>query len=166
MNIRCLQRRNEANFSLQKIFLFAVLLPSFGIVCVCVCVAISPPNVSLCTCHSSTVLFSSCLLSVHPTRYHPFAQVCVSPNNRQLTEHPMSRYTKSSSFPAGLSASHYAVALNLVSPLCVSAEVVRLDRSLLLFHQLCKLQELGGHQTDDEQLHVSPHAESNFQFLA
>lgn len=39
--------------------------------------------------------------------------------------------------------------------LCFSAEVVRLDRSLLLFHQLCKLQKLRGHQTDDEQLHVS-----------
>lgn len=38
---------------------------------------------------------------------------------------------------------------------CVSAEVVCLDRSLLLFHQLCKLQKLRGHQTDDEQFHVS-----------
>lgn len=38
---------------------------------------------------------------------------------------------------------------------CVSAEMVCLDRSLLLFHQLCKLQKLRGYQTDDEQLHVS-----------
>ena len=43
----------------------------------------------------------------------------------------------------------------LISLFVLSAEMVRLDRSLLLFHQLCKLQKLRGHQTDDEQLHVS-----------
>ncbi len=48
---------------------------------------------------------------------------------------------------------HKLVQLTLVT--CVSVEVVCLDRSLLLFHQLCKLQKLRGHQTDDEQLHVS-----------
>jgi len=37
---------------------------------------------------------------------------------------------------------------------CV-AEVVRLDRRLLLLHQLRQLQKLRGHETDDEQLHVS-----------
>lgn len=35
------------------------------------------------------------------------------------------------------------------------AEVVCLDRCLLLLHQLRQLQELRGHQADDEQLHVS-----------
>lgn len=45
------------------------------------------------------------------------------------------------------------------SNLClrIPAQVVRLDRSLLLVHQLCELQELRRHQTDDEQLHVRMH---------
>ncbi|KAF3852847.1 hypothetical protein F7725_006206 [Dissostichus mawsoni] len=34
------------------------------------------------------------------------------------------------------------------------AEVVCLDRGVLLVHQLCKLQKFRGHQTDDEQLHA------------
>lgn len=46
---------------------------------------------------------------------------------------------------------------------CISAEVVCLDCSLLLFHQFCKLQKLRGHQADDEQLHVS--IQLNVSFL-
>lgn len=42
-----------------------------------------------------------------------------------------------------------------MNAVCVSAQVVRLDSRLLFFHQLCKLKKLRGHQTDDEQLHVS-----------
>lgn len=36
-----------------------------------------------------------------------------------------------------------------------AAEVVRLDRRLLLLHQLRQLAQLRGHKADDEQLHVS-----------
>lgn len=36
----------------------------------------------------------------------------------------------------------------------VEAEVVCMDCSLLLIHQLRQLSQLGGHQADDEQFHV------------
>lgn len=52
-------------------------------------------------------------------------------------------------------AQHCVVNICNLCVVYVSAEMVCLDCSLLLFHQLCKLQKFRGHQTDDEQLHVS-----------